>query len=65
MEKLLCPRCDAGQTMKVADSPVMGVFEVFRCEECNYVWRSTEDLSDITKWIEEWRKGVNTSLLEH
>ena len=44
-----CPRCDADQTLKVADSPVKGKWEVYRCPKCNYVWRSTESLEDIVK----------------
>ena len=46
---LPCPRCDADQTLKVADSPVKGKWEVYRCPECNYVWRSTESFEDIVK----------------
>jgi uncharacterized Zn finger protein len=51
-----CPRCGSGQTEKVADSPVKGEWEVYRCRECNYVWRSTEDLTGIDKRIEYLRK---------
>ncbi len=65
MKTLDCPRCDSSQTLTIAHSPVEGKFEIYRCEACNYVWRSTEDLSDITKWIEHWRKNVNTSMLDH
>lgn len=65
MEKLICPRCDSSQALKIADSPVRGKFKVYRCESCNYVWRSIEDLSGITKWIDHWRKTVNKSMLEH
>ncbi|MFC1815013.1 non-oxidative hydroxyarylic acid decarboxylases subunit D [Thermodesulfobacteriota bacterium] len=49
MVKLICPRCDAEQTEKVADSPLKGKWEVYRCAKCNYVWRSTENLKGITK----------------
>ncbi|MFC2001332.1 non-oxidative hydroxyarylic acid decarboxylases subunit D [Chloroflexota bacterium] len=65
MKTFTCPRCDSSQVTKVADSPVEGVFEVYRCEACNYVWRSTEDLSGITKRIDHWRETVNTSMLEY
>ena len=65
MKELICPRCDSPQTSKVADSPVKGKFEVYRCEACNYVWRSTEDLTGIAKHIEHWRSTVNTSMMEH
>ncbi len=65
MAALKCPRCEAAETVKEAESPVKGKFEVYRCEACNYVWRSTEDLSEIDQWIEQWREGVNTTMLEH
>ncbi len=65
MKALTCPRCDSGQVLKIADSPIKGKFEIYRCEACNYVWRSTEDLSDITKMIGYWRENVNTEMLEH
>ncbi len=48
-----CPRCAAPQTEKVADSPVKGKWEVYRCTKCNYVWRSTEDLKDIARLTKE------------
>lgn len=51
-----CPRCDGGQTRKIADSPVAGKFEVYRCEECNFVWRSSEDLTGIDKRVPYWRE---------
>lgn len=44
-----CPRCDAGQTLKIADSPIKGKWEVYRCPKCNYLWRSTEKLEGIAK----------------
>ena len=51
-----CPRCDTQQIEKVADSPIKGKWEVYRCKECRYVWRSTEDLASIDKRIEYLRK---------
>ncbi|MBI4186686.1 MAG: hypothetical protein HY530_04155 [Chloroflexi bacterium] len=51
-----CPRCDSAQVVKVADSPVKGKWEVYRCQGCYYVWRSTEDLSNIDKRIAYWRE---------
>ena len=53
-----CPRCDSTQTLKIADSPVKGRWEAYRCQECNYVWRSTEDLSKIAKRVPYWRATV-------
>ena len=45
-----CPRCDDNSIEKVADSPKRGVWEVYRCIRCNYVWRSTENLEGIHKF---------------
>lgn len=55
-----CPRCDSTQTKKVADSPVKGRAEVYRCPDCNYVWRSTEDLAGIAKNIAYLREHATT-----
>lgn len=48
-----CPRCDDTNIKKVADSPKKGVWEVYRCTHCNYVWRSTENLDNIHKYDPE------------
>jgi hypothetical protein len=40
-----CPRCGDSNTEKVADSPVKGAWEVFGCNHCNYLWRSTEKIN--------------------
>ena len=45
-----CPRCDDARTEKASDSPVAGVWEVYRCTRCNFVWRSTERLAGIHKY---------------
>lgn len=53
MDELYCPRCQNPQTAKVAESPVKGVFEIYRCKNCNFVWRSTEDLGQLQKLTPE------------
>ena len=58
MKALACPRCDSTDTQKIADSPVKGRWEAYRCKACNYVWRSTEDLSNIAKKVKYWRETV-------
>ncbi|MFC1945217.1 non-oxidative hydroxyarylic acid decarboxylases subunit D [Chloroflexota bacterium] len=65
MKASICPRCDSESTLKVADSPVKGVFELYRCEDCNYVWRSTEDLTGIARMIDHWRAEVNRTMQKH
>ena len=56
MKAPACPRCDSNETGKIAESPVKGKFEVYRCESCNYVWRSNEDLKGIDKRVPYWRE---------
>ncbi|MFC1592711.1 non-oxidative hydroxyarylic acid decarboxylases subunit D [Candidatus Omnitrophota bacterium] len=58
MDISACPRCDSSDVHKIADSPVKGKFEVYRCEACNYVWRSTEDLTNIDKSIDYFRENA-------
>ena len=65
MKTPACPRCDSADTLKIADSPVQDKFEIYRCTSCNYVWRSTEDLSEIHKMVDYWREHANTEMLEH
>lgn len=48
-----CPRCDDSSIEKIADSPKKGVWEVYRCIHCNYVWRTTENLEGIHKYDAE------------
>lgn len=51
-----CPRCDSIKTRKVADSPIKGKWKLYGCNECHYVWRSTEDLTGIDKRIDYLRQ---------
>ena len=53
MQWSACPRCDNANIEKIADSPKVGVWEVYRCTHCNYVWRSTENLDNIHKYDPE------------
>ena len=38
----ICPRCRSATIVAQAQSPVAGVWTVFGCAMCRYVWRSTE-----------------------
>ena len=60
MATLACPRCGSTQVRKIADSPVKGNFEVYRCDPCYFVWRSNEDLSELDTNTEFWRDNVVT-----
>lgn len=48
-----CPRCGASNIRKLADSPVAGVFTVWGCGQCNYVWRSTESVAGLKRLTKE------------
>jgi rubredoxin len=37
-----CPRCRSRTTAVRSTSPVAGVWTVYGCDTCLYVWRSTE-----------------------
>ena len=41
MATLKCPRCQ-GTEMTGADSPIKGAWELYTCNSCCFVWRSTE-----------------------
>ena len=58
MKELTCPHCESLKVQKVADSPVKGKWESYRCAECNFVWRSTEDLKGYPKNIAYLRERV-------
>ena len=41
-DSLTCPRCRSTTTEVRSTSPVAGVWTLFACTTCLYVWRSTE-----------------------
>jgi transposase-like protein len=43
-----CPRCDGKETLVIGKSPKKGVWELYRCENCQYIWRSTETKEMLT-----------------
>ncbi len=58
MKELSCARCESTDIRKVADSPVKGKWEMYRCEACNFIWRSYEDLTLIPKNIDYLRERL-------
>jgi hypothetical protein len=58
MKGLICARCESNNIEKVADSPVVGKWEAYMCGDCNFMWRSTEDLKHIPKNIDYLRENV-------
>lgn len=56
-----CPRCSSGNTRLLAESPVADVWEMYACNRCTYLWRSTETLEGIRTITEE---EIDASLLD-
>jgi hypothetical protein len=38
----ICPRCESSSTKIRFESPVVGVWTLYGCEDCLFTWRSTE-----------------------
>lgn len=38
-----CPRCDGARAVKFFEAPKNGVWELYQCPDCSFVWRSTEE----------------------
>ena len=53
----ICPRCESEKTRILTRSPVDGVWEVYNCEGCFFVWRSTEPdfITDPKKYDAEFK----------
>ncbi|HUL30158.1 MAG TPA: non-oxidative hydroxyarylic acid decarboxylases subunit D [Thermodesulfobacteriota bacterium] len=39
---MFCPRCDQDKAIKFYEAPKDGSWELYRCQRCDFVWRSTE-----------------------
>ena len=39
---MFCPRCDKEEAFKIFEAPKDRSWELYRCPNCNFVWRSTE-----------------------
>jgi vanillate/4-hydroxybenzoate decarboxylase subunit D len=44
---MICPRCDSNAAHLLVKAPVDTAWEVYKCDTCNFTWRSTEG-EDIT-----------------
>lgn len=42
-----CPRCAGADTRLIANSPIAGVWQMYGCNHCTYLWRNTETLEGI------------------
>lgn len=40
---MICPRCDSDTAALLVKAPVDNAWEVYKCNTCNFTWRSTED----------------------
>jgi hypothetical protein len=38
----ICPRCDDPNSSILTESPVKGIWVMYRCPRCLFTWRSTE-----------------------
>jgi hypothetical protein len=41
-EASICPRCACRTVEKIFSSPVTGVWDVLQCQQCFYMWRTSE-----------------------
>ena len=48
-----CPRCGSAETRLLAESPIQGVWQMYACNHCTYLWRNTENLEGIQTITEE------------
>lgn len=39
---MFCPRCDKDLAIEFFDAPKEGAWKLYRCQFCDFVWRSTE-----------------------
>ena len=39
---MFCPRCDNEEVTKIFEAPKDRCWEIYRCKNCNFVWRNTE-----------------------
>jgi vanillate/4-hydroxybenzoate decarboxylase subunit D len=49
---MICPRCDSETVSLLVKAPEGGVWEVYKCSTCDFIWRSTEseDITDPEKY---------------
>ncbi|MEU9126231.1 non-oxidative hydroxyarylic acid decarboxylases subunit D [Streptomyces sp. NPDC048506] len=54
---MICPRCAATRTARLATSSVPGVWDVLQCQDCLYTWRTTEPVRRTSReaYPEEFR----------
>jgi len=39
---MYCPRCDQDEGIQFYEAPKDRAWELYRCQHCDFVWRSTE-----------------------
>jgi vanillate/4-hydroxybenzoate decarboxylase subunit D len=49
---MICPRCDSEISEILVKAPIDSAWEVYKCNKCAYIWRSTEseDVTDPKKY---------------
>jgi len=53
-----CPRCNNTDTRLVSESPISGVWRMYGCSHCTFLWRDTETLEGVRTMTEEEIKGA-------
>lgn len=48
MSEESCPRCGSKSSEMITESPVGDAWKLFACDDCNFVWRNTENKEELT-----------------
>jgi len=56
-----CPRCNSTDTRLITESPIPGFWEIYGCNHCTFLWRSTETLEGIKNITE---KEIESAVLD-
>jgi vanillate/4-hydroxybenzoate decarboxylase subunit D len=59
---MICPRCDSNSADLLVKAPVDNAWEVYKCDTCNFTWRSTEseDVKDPAKYDARFKINPST-----
>jgi len=54
---MICPRCDSDNAGLLVKAPVDDAWEVYKCDTCNFTWRSTEseDIKDPARYDKRFK----------
>lgn len=60
-----CPRCDQPEIEVIGKSPVEECWELYLCQTCGYVWRSSETDELLAGTVKLGPGGVQSILDSH